>query len=432
MKHKQIKRTYYLLISLFWLATALPAALLVLLMQARGLNLFQVGIVMGAYSLVIVLLEVPTGGLADAVGRKRVAIVAYSFIFLSGVGMLIAFSFPAFLLASLLNGIGRALASGALDAWFVDALQAADPEIEIQPALAQAGTFTLLALGIGTLAGSAVPQLLPRIGVGLPADGTAVFTPLAIPIVLSLAVKLILIGAIILLVEEQAPQGEESAWRDGFRRMPQIVGDAFALSRRNPTIVLLLGATFASGLAIISMENFWQPHFAGLLGEASQNTVLFGVIMAGNFLLGMVGNMLATPLSRLLQKRYALVAAIFQGLRGLFLVGLALQTAVVPAVAFFWLVYLGMGVVNSPHAALINREIPADRRSAMLSVQSLAAYVGSALGSVGLGYLAEHASIGAAWIVAGAILMVSLLLYVTIDLRRVSYERQEPSLLETG
>lgn len=67
-------------------------------------------------------------------------------------------------------------------------------------------------------------------------------------------------------MEEQLPDGEESDWRSGFRQVPQIVRDAFTLSRRNPTIVLLLGATFASGLAIISMESFWQPHFAGLLG----------------------------------------------------------------------------------------------------------------------------------------------------------------------
>ena len=48
---KEIQRTYYLVISLFWLATALPISLLVLFAQARGLNLFQVGIVMGLYSI---------------------------------------------------------------------------------------------------------------------------------------------------------------------------------------------------------------------------------------------------------------------------------------------------------------------------------------------------------------------------------------------
>ena len=87
---RYIQKVYYLLISLFWIATALPMALTILLAQARGLDLLQVGILMGSYSLTIVLLEVPTGGLADAIGRKRVAIVAYSLITVSSVVFLCA------------------------------------------------------------------------------------------------------------------------------------------------------------------------------------------------------------------------------------------------------------------------------------------------------------------------------------------------------
>ena len=37
---RHIRRTYYLIISVFWLATALPMALIILLAQARGLDLF--------------------------------------------------------------------------------------------------------------------------------------------------------------------------------------------------------------------------------------------------------------------------------------------------------------------------------------------------------------------------------------------------------
>jgi len=166
---RHIRRTYYLIISVFWLATALPMALIILLAQARGLDLFQVGLLMGIYSLTIVLLEVPTGGLADAIGRKRVAVIAYSCITVAGVVILFAFSFPVILAGFILTGIGRALSSGALDAWFVDALQAADPEVDLQPALAKAGTFTFLSLGLGTLLGSFIPRLFS----GLPADGSA-------------------------------------------------------------------------------------------------------------------------------------------------------------------------------------------------------------------------------------------------------------------
>mgnify|MGYP006173545855 CR=1 FL=1 len=37
------------------------------------------------------------------------------------------------LLAMVLYGVSRALSSGALDAWFIDALQAADPNVDLQP-----------------------------------------------------------------------------------------------------------------------------------------------------------------------------------------------------------------------------------------------------------------------------------------------------------
>ncbi|MCA9929586.1 MAG: MFS transporter, partial [Anaerolineales bacterium] len=167
---KQIKRTYYWAISLFWLATALPIALQVLLLQARGFTLFQLGIGMAVYSLTIVLLEVPTGGLADAVGRKRVALIAYTLMAITSAALLAAFTFPTLIVGFILYGAGRALASGALDAWFVDALQAVDADVALQPAFAKAGTFTLLALGIGALLGSAVPRLFHN----LPAEGTAV------------------------------------------------------------------------------------------------------------------------------------------------------------------------------------------------------------------------------------------------------------------
>ena len=56
-------------------------------------SLFQIGILMGAYSLTIVLLEVPTGGLADAVGRKRVTQLAYAIGLSSGLVLIFAFSF---------------------------------------------------------------------------------------------------------------------------------------------------------------------------------------------------------------------------------------------------------------------------------------------------------------------------------------------------
>jgi MFS family permease len=411
---KNIQRVYYLIISLFWFATALPMALFILLAQARGFNLFQIGLMMGIYSLTIVLLEVPTGGLADAMGRKRVAVIAFCCMMLYSILFLLAFSLPVMLAASVVGGIARALSSGALDAWFVDELQTIDPDIDLQPSLAKAGTFTLLALGLGTLLGSGIPHLFR----GLPAEGTAVLTPYSMTVVFAITIEVILVLSTILLVKENSLATRSSDWRQGFRDVPDIVRTGFSLSRRNPTILLLLGTAFAAGLAVISLESFWQPFFAGLLGGIEGYSLFFGVVMGGNFLVGMAGNMLATPLSRLLNKRYGLVCAIFQGLWGVAIILLAWQTRVPFAVFFFWLAYMSMGVINSPYQTLLNGEIPSEQRSAMLSIASLAGYLGAAVGGVGLGYVAGYVSISAAWIIGGLGLVVSLNLYLWVDARQ--------------
>ena len=408
-----VRRRYYAITFLVWFATALPLSLSVLLAQARGIGLAEVGLALGVYSLTIVALEVPTGGLADAVGRKRVALLAFALAALYHLAFLLAFSFPTLLLAMVLYGVSRALSSGALDAWFVDALQAADPNVDLQPALAGAETVSLLALGLGTLLGG----LLPRLFTALPPDGTAVLTPLAVPILAALALKLLLVAAVAVLIHEERPAGGAS-WRAGFRAVPGLVGDAARLSRANPRLLLLMSASLVAGLAVISLEALWQPHFAGLVGGEGAPTPLLGVIMAGSFVAAMGGNLLAGRLSRRLGGRYALVGAVARLFEGASLLGMAAAGAIVPAAGFFWLAYLMGGVGLSPHATLLNGEIPAERRSAMLSVQSLASYLGSFLGGAVLGAVAERASIPTAWLIAGALTVVSLVPYLIMDARR--------------
>ena len=308
-------------------------------------------------------------------------------------------------------GVARALSSGTLDAWFVDSLLDIDPEIDLQPFFSKAGTFTLLSLGAGTLIGSAIPELFRF----LPPDGTAVLTPLAMPILFASVIQLALIYSTFRLVIEGFPPGRSGQWRAGFRMVPGIIKTGFEQCRENPTILLLLGAGLAAGFALSGIESFWQPHFAELFGGVEGNSIYFGIIMGGNFLVGMVGNLLATWFSKLLSKRYAIVAAIFQGLWGLFLLILTLQTLPLPAMLFFWLAYLGMGVVNSPHQTLLNEEIPSEQRSAMLSIASFFSYIGGMLGGGLLGYVSENGSIRFSWQITGVILIVSLLLYLRVD-----------------
>ena len=406
---RRTERIYYAAQMLFWFSVSLPLALGVLFIQARGLDLLQIGLLLGVYAATVALLEVPSGGLADTIGRKNVTLLAYIFLLASSLVFLFAFSFPMFLVFYVLNGIGRAFASGALEAWFIDRLQAADPKIDIQPYLAQAGTFELLALTAGTLLGSYLPTLFNY----LPEDGTAVLTPLAVPIIFAVFVKLGLLAFVARSVEDRVTKRTDT----GGGGLAAVARSASQLSRHNPTLQLLFGATLASGFALAGIETFWQPRFETLLGGSDGNTVVFGVIMAGSFLIGALGNIVSIPLSRFFRKRYGLLSATFQGLQGVSLVFLALQETTLPAAALFWLIYLTMAVRGSPSMTLFNQEVPSAQRSTMLSLASLVSYAGFFVGSVTLGYVAERAGIPTAWLLAGGVTVLSLVFYLRVDAR---------------
>ena len=405
---KHIKRAYFSVTALNWLSIAIPLPIFALFMQTRGIDLWQLGVIMGIYSLVIVLLELPTGGLADAIGRKTATLLSQAINLASGIVLLFSFSFAGFLLAGVLLGVGRALSSGALDAWFVDSLQEAEPDIDLQPSLAQAGTITLLALGLGTLIGGYLPTLFG----GLAAEGTALLTPLSTTIILSILLKVILIFLTLVVVQERPRENKDSAsWRSGFAEVPKIVSESIALSRNSPILLLLMGATLVGGFILAGVETFWQPRFANILGDGAGSSWIFGLIMAVSFLVGVGGNLLSVPLGRFMGKRYALVAVLARGGQSVGLFLLASQGAIIPASIGFWFFYLSMGVLNSPHETLVNEEIPSARRSAMLSIQSLSSYIGGFLGSILLGWIAQQRSISSAWILASVLSMVSLLLY---------------------
>src|SRR5690606_23718743 len=142
--------------------TVLPLAVTVLLAQSRGMSLLQIGSYMGAYALVIVLLELPTGALADLHGRRTALLVSMLLAAASQLLYGFAGSYAFFLIAALTSGAARAFSTGALQAWFVDALLQADPEAEIHPRLALAGTFQFAAIGSATLLGSLLPGLAMR------------------------------------------------------------------------------------------------------------------------------------------------------------------------------------------------------------------------------------------------------------------------------
>ena len=83
----------------------------------------------------MLLLELPTGGLSDSLGRRPTLLLAYVFAVAGLATLYVADSVGGFVLATALTAIFRALDSGPLEAWYVDATHAVDPDAHIESGL---------------------------------------------------------------------------------------------------------------------------------------------------------------------------------------------------------------------------------------------------------------------------------------------------------
>jgi len=88
-----------------WLPTGLLIPITALLAISRGLSLTEIGLIFSLQGLVVLFLELPTGGLSDALGRRPVLIVA-SLVGLAALALLyVADSLAMFAAVTLLQGV---------------------------------------------------------------------------------------------------------------------------------------------------------------------------------------------------------------------------------------------------------------------------------------------------------------------------------------
>ena len=165
-------RRYVVLTALHWFPVGLTVPVMVLLAQVRGLALGQIGFVFAVFGVLGALLELPTGGLADVLGRRPVLLAAAPLHVLSCLAFAVAQDLPGFLLAVVLMAVGRTLFSGPLEAWSSTPSTRSTPEPTSHracPAAARPTAVSAMTLAMalgGTTANIVLPLPLPFLLVG--------------------------------------------------------------------------------------------------------------------------------------------------------------------------------------------------------------------------------------------------------------------------
>ena len=127
-----------------------------LLLLARGLTLVQISLIESIVIGSIFLMEVPTGVLADRIGRKWSIFAATVLLMSAEFIFIFARAFEWYVLVALLTGAGFAFASGAVEALVYDSLPAKNREEAMKRAMGRVNSWGQIAFVIAPIVGGLI------------------------------------------------------------------------------------------------------------------------------------------------------------------------------------------------------------------------------------------------------------------------------------
>ncbi|WKD36626.1 MFS transporter [Streptomyces xanthophaeus] len=410
------RRRYITVCALFWLPLGLSLAPLILLLTERGLTTATIAGLFAAHSLTAAALELPTGGLADVLGRRAVLIGAgllnLTALVLVGLG-----SAPWLLaLGMVLMGAGRALSSGPAEAWYVDAVHAdAGPGADLRPGLAGGSSATSAALAAGTLLGGALPWLLgvgPDLGARLREASSGLVLPLSVPLLLGTAVEIAFVLYVVTALPE--PPRPPAALRDVLRGIPATVAGGLRLGGRDTLVRRVFLSAGAAGSALVTIELLMPGRAAAVTGAPESGAVLFAVLACAGFICSGFGSHLAPLTARLAGSgERAVMVSLGAGASGLLLLAATAASTGAGALALsvtgYGLLYLGLGAAGPSQNDILHRRVTSGGRATALSVQSLALQLVGALTGLVVGVLRPGP---VPWLLGGTVLLAGSLLWV--------------------
>jgi MFS family permease len=148
---------YYTLAGLYTLSAAAIWGVNTLFLLDAGLGFFEVFLANAAFSAGMVVFEIPTGVIADTLGRRisfllSVSVLAVTTLLYVGLAQVEA-GVVAFALVSVGMGLGFTFYSGAMEAWLVDALAATGYTGLLDRVFARGQQVTGAAMLVGTVGG---------------------------------------------------------------------------------------------------------------------------------------------------------------------------------------------------------------------------------------------------------------------------------------
>jgi MFS family permease len=388
----RLLRTYLVLCAASTSASSLIWGVNTLFLLDAGLSITQAFAANAFFTAGMVLFEVPTGVVADTVGRRASYLLGAGTLFGSTLLYLVLWQttapFAAWAAASALLGLGFTFFSGATEAWLVDGLTATGYTGTLESAFAKGQIVTGIAMLGGTIAGGVLAQV----------------TNLGVPYAVRAGLLLLTFAVAWRFMRDV---GFEPKRRTSVRaEMRGILRSSLVHGLGNPPVRwLMLAAPFTSGVSVYGFYAV-QPYLLQLYGHADSYWIagLSAAIVAGTQI---AGGALAAKVTLAFRRRTSfLLAATIATVVVLALVGLVPRFgAVLVMIAIWGILFAAMFPVRQ---AFLNGLIPSAQRATVLSSDNLLASAGGVVIQPALGRSADAWGYPTSYVAAAAIQLLAV------------------------
>jgi MFS family permease len=383
---------YYTYAGIYTLAASIIWGINTLFLLDAGLSVAEVFFANAAFSIGTVLFEIPTGVVADTVGRRAsfllsvlvlaASTLAYVALAEAGGGVI------AFSVVSVFLGLGYTFYSGAMEAWLVDGVRGLGYQGEMDPVFATGQMIGGAAMLVGTIGGGLLGQI-----------------DLAIPFVVRSGLLVLLFGLAFSGMHDIGFQSKPVTFRTLPAEANAVAAAGVRFGWRNRPLRLIMIAGAIQGGVFMWAWYAWQPYFLELL--ARDAVWVAGVVAALLAVAMIIGNSLVQVITRYCGRRTTILlwTAVAFSLTSI-AVGWATSFAV--ALGALLVGSVAMGVQMPVRQAFIHGMVPSAERATVVSFDSMIGGIGAVGGQAGLGVYSDRQSYSAAYIVGGVITLAAV------------------------
>ncbi|HEY6731084.1 MAG TPA: MFS transporter [Solirubrobacterales bacterium] len=389
---RSIQATYLTLLLGNTLAASFIWGINTIFLLDAGLSNLEAFAANAFFTAGMVLFEVPTGVVADTVGRRlsyllgTVTLTASTFLYV--LLWQVEAPFWQWAISSMLLGLGFTFFSGAVEAWLVDALAATGFTGQLEEVLGRGQVVTGAAMLIGSVAGGFIAQQ----------------TSLGVPFVLRGLILIVMFGVAFRLMHDVGFSPEKST--GPLAEMRKVASDSIEYGWRVPaTKWLMVEALFTGGVGIYAFYAL-QPYLLELYGDphAYQIAGLVAAIVAGAQIAGGVA---APRIRRLFHRRTsALIVTAGLGVVSLGLIGIVESFwAVIGLIAIWGLLFAATMPIRQSY---LNGLIPSQQRATILSFDSMMTSTGGVWAQPLLGRAADAWGYAPSYLIGAGISVLAL------------------------